>query len=62
MHKNRNYDPVGLLLAEEGLFGLPLAKEELFGLPQSKKDFSANSWPKSPSSVNTDSTILENSY
>ena len=32
MHKNRNYNPVGLLLAEEGLFGLSLAEVGLFGL------------------------------
>ena len=36
MHKNRNYDPVGLLLAEEELFGLSLAEVGLL----------AYSWPK----------------
>lgn len=37
MHKNQKYDPVGLLLAEEGLFGQPLAEE----------DSLASHWPKS---------------
>ena len=37
MHKNRNYDPVGLLLAEEGLFGLPLPEV----------GSTASRWPKS---------------
>jgi hypothetical protein len=27
MHKNQKYHPVGLLLAEEVLFGLPLAEK-----------------------------------
>ena len=62
MEKNQKYHPVGLLLAEKGLFGLLLAEEGLFGQPLAKKDFSANSWPKSPSSANTCSTVLENSY
>ena len=62
MRKNQKYHPVGLLLAEEGLFSLSLAEEGLFGQPLAKKDFSANSWPKSPSSANTGSTVLENSY
>ena len=52
MQENQNYHPVGLMLAEKRLFGQPLAK----------KDFSANSWPKNPSSANTCSTVLENSY
>ena len=43
MHKNRNYDPVGLPLAEEGLFGLPLAEvgparpKSTFRLPVGRK-------------------------
>jgi hypothetical protein len=28
MHKNQKYHPVGLPLAEEGLFGHPLAEED----------------------------------
>ena len=62
MQKNQKYHPVSLMLAEERLFGLPLAEEGLLGQPLAKKDFSANSWPKSPSSDNTGSTVLENSY
>ena len=52
MHKNQKYHPVGLLLAEEGLFGQPLAKESLFDQRQAEK------W----SSANTCSPVLENSY
>ena len=47
MEKNQKYHPVGLLLAEKGLFGLLLTEEGLFAQPLAKKDFSANRWPKS---------------
>ena len=63
MEKNQKYHPVGLLLAEKGLFGLLLAEEGLFGQPLAKKDIAANRWPKSScSSANTCSLVLENSY
>ena len=37
MEKNQKYHPVGLLLAEKGLFGLLLAEEGLFGQQLAKE-------------------------